>query len=216
MSCTNWSRSGVVVGLMMSVLSIGCGRTGSSARNTAPPQRVAVETRAERRAELATHRTREIDRLRDYARLGAFPVNTTVAPTGHFFRDSQGHYCAVANLVHQDGRDDLVNDVVGTNNALVVSDVHAGPLHDWMMTSGLTEEELARVQAPAPMVIRRPVLNRGLPVAVAAKAAPLPNEDQMRAAIRAHLATVEAELVRDTDSSLDLAVDRLLASRPSA
>jgi hypothetical protein len=163
------------------------------------------------RARLATHREQALTRLHAYAEAGAFPVNTTQAPTGHFFRDSEGRYCAVANLVHQDGRDDLVDDVVRTQNALVVSDIHDGPLYAWILTSGLTQEELAHIQRPAPMVLRRPVDDL-----VAAKPAPptpkLPTVEQMRDSLRAQLAGIEADLRRDTDASLDVAVERLVAA----
>ena len=212
--------------LGLTLLSSGCDRnpdpsTSPSARQVAP-----VDGRARVRAELAAHRVQEIARLRDYASAGAFPVNTTQRPTGHFFKDVAGRYCAVANLVHQDGRDDLVDEVVRTNNALVVADVRTGALHDWILASGLTQEELARIQLPAPMV-RMPIAPTALvaanPTTTAAPhlpsqpgAAPLPTEEEMRERVRAHLAVVEAELVRDTKESLDLAADRLVQAHPPA
>jgi hypothetical protein len=136
-----------------------------------------------------------------------------VAPTGHFFRDADGRLCAVANLVHQDGRDDLVDAVVRTNNALVVSDVHDGALHDWILASGLTQEELSRIQRPAPMI--RPTAIAPLPLPApkpAAAVAALPTEAEMRAQIQGKLAAIEAQLVADTDASLDVAVERRLAT----
>jgi len=199
----------VLVGLTL--LFGGCDRDpGSSSSPSAQPAHDHAHVKV--RAELAAHRVQELDRLREYARAGAFPVNTTQGPTGHFFKDAAGHYCAVANLVHQDGRDDLVDSVVRTNNALVISDVHDGPLHDWILASGFTQEELARIQLPAPMVR----LPSPRPAAIAANPAPLVTVDQMREAVRVHLATVEAELVRNTDESLDRATDRLLQAHPPA
>ena len=93
----------VLVGLTL--LFGGCDRgPGSSYSPSAQPAHDPAHVKV--RAELAAHRAQELDRLREYARAGAFPLNTTQGPTGHFFQDAAGHYCAVANLVHQDGRDD--------------------------------------------------------------------------------------------------------------
>jgi len=155
----------------------------------------AVDERAQLRAQLQKHRAEQLARLQAYSDAGQFPVNPSVAPSTHLFRDANGHYCAVANLVHQDGLDDLVAKTVKENNSLVVSDVREGQMMSWILTSGLTQEELARIQAPAPFVERPTVV------------------DPMIASIRAHLKQVRAELLRDQDKSLDLAVDRLIASR---
>ncbi|MBS2029599.1 MAG: hypothetical protein JST54_16980 [Deltaproteobacteria bacterium] len=153
-----------------------------------------VDERVQLRAQLKQHREEQLSRLQAYADAGEFPVNPRVTPSAHLFRDANGHYCAVANLVHRDGEDALVADVVKTRNDLVVSDVHDGPMMAWILNSGLTQEELARIQAPAPFVEK--------PAAV----------DPMIASIRAHLKEVRAELLRNEEKSLDLAVDRLMAS----
>jgi hypothetical protein len=200
----------VLVGLTL--VFGACDRSAGSSPSPHAQQLVPVDPHVKVRAELAAHRAQELDRMREYSRAGAFPVNTTQDPTGHFFKDAAGHYCAVANLVHQDGRDDLVDAVVRTNNALVISEVHDGPLHDWILASGFTQEELARIQLPAPMV-RSPSPR---PTLVAAKPSSVITVDQMREAVRAHLATVLAELLRDTDESLDRATDRLLQAHPPA
>jgi hypothetical protein len=151
------------------------------------------------RAQLAAHRDQEIARLDDYARAGQFPHDYTTAPSLHMFRDAEGRLCAVANLVHQDGRDDLVDVTVRTRNDLTVADVHDGPILDWMLGSGLTQEELARIQAPAPVL-----------------AVPRIDEPAMIAAIRAHIAQVEAELRANREHSLDVAVDRWMAAHQTA
>jgi hypothetical protein len=49
--------------------------------------------------------------------------------------------------------------------------------------------------------------------AVVPEAIALPSEDKMRTDLRAELDAVEEELLRDTDRSLDLAVERLVAPR---
>jgi hypothetical protein len=157
------------------------------------------------RAQLAAHRDQQIARLDAYARAGQFPHDYTTAPSLHMFRDAEGRLCAVANLVHEDGRDDLVEATVRNRNDLVVVDVHDGPMLDWMLDSGLTQEELARIQAPAPMVAVPP-----LP-----PAPPRIDEVAMIAAIRAHIAEVEKELRANGDKSLDVAVARWKAAHPA-
>jgi hypothetical protein len=146
------------------------------------------------RARLAARRATAIERLHAYAVAGQFPHDYVMAPALHMFRDDAGRYCAVANLVHLDGRDDLVEEVVRAQNDLAVADVHEGELYDWMLGSGFTQEELARIQKPAPFVERRP-----------------PSEDAMNRAMVAHLTAVEAELRASTDASLTIATQRYQA-----
>jgi hypothetical protein len=136
------------------------------------------------------------------------------------FRDAEGRYCAVANLVHRDGRDDLVDTVVREHNDLAIHDVHEGPILAWALESGLTQEELERIQFPSqPLGFldqRPPKPRRPTPVdLVAAKAAPVTpprppafDEEAMKSQVRAHLAEVEAELRSHTDASLAIAVAR--------
>src|SRR5438128_2403343 len=115
---------------------IGCSRTRGDADD-------ALRTR------LAAHRAQQIERLHAYAVAGQFPHNTTSPTPVHIFRDADGRYCAVANLVHQDGRDDLVAATVRENNDLAVHDVHGGQMMDWIVESGLTQDELERIQFPS-------------------------------------------------------------------
>jgi hypothetical protein len=164
------------------------------------------------RAQLGAHRDEQIARLDDYARAGQFPHDYTTAPSLHMFRDADGRLCAVANLVHQDGRDDLVEATVRTRNDLAVADVHDGPILDWMLGSGLTQEELARIQAPAPLLKAPPLPAAPAPRPVARPEAPRIDEAAMVALIRAHVAQVEGELRANREKSLDVAVDRWMAA----
>jgi hypothetical protein len=213
-----------ILGLVLCVTAAACGGHGTSdlVPNPDPPPTpaaAAASERAELRAQLAAHRQLEIARLHAYGQAGLFPRNTTVAPTGHFFRDADGRLCAVANLVHQDGRDDLVDAVVRTKNDLVVADVHDGALYDWVLASGLTQEELARIQRPAPRIrpslspTPKPAVAHPAPKPTPAPVAALPTEDDMRAQLQAQLAVIEKQLGDDTEASLDTAVSRMLAAR---
>jgi hypothetical protein len=161
------------------------------------------------REALATHRKLEIERLHAYAAAGQFPHNTPPVNQPHMFKDSTGRLCAVASLIHQDGHDDIVDSVASTHNGLVVSEEKSGPVIDWVLTSGLTQDEVARIQRPAPMLRPpQPVAALGL----AAKLAPAaPTEAEMVSTLRMQLALIEEELVAQTDVSLDKAVSRLTA-----
>lgn len=155
----------------------------------------------------AVHREVQIARLQAYADAGVFPHNTTSVPALHMFKDDAGRRCAVSELVHEDGHDDLVDATVATHNDLAIADVHEGPMMDWILSSGFTQEELVRIQLPnSPMFTERaePVRFVPRPVVVAAAPARL-NEAQMQAAVRAHLAAVVAELRAHRSSSLALA-----------
>jgi hypothetical protein len=144
-------------------------------------------------ARLRAERARQIARLEAYAAAGRFPRNPSVPGFSHQFLDASGTPCAVANLIWQSGHADLVRETARTHNDVVLSDVHDGPLADWILTSGLTREEIAVIQAPAYMP---PVPTVNANVAEVAR-------------IRAHLASTIALLRADTDASIDVAVQRL-------
>lgn len=165
--------------------------------NQAHPAHVVAITgtdAASVRAQLAEHRKQQIERLEAYSQEGIFPRNTTSPGPIHMFKDPDGRRCAVANLVHLDGHDDVVDDYATRQNDVVVADVTSGPLADWILTSGLTREEIAAIQAPAPYVMQD---------------AP---EDQLRSQMQGYFGSVEQQLIDGTDKSLDVAVARYEAS----
>jgi hypothetical protein len=151
------------------------------------------------RARLRAHRHRLLDELHAYRVAGVFPVNTTVPGDGHFLIDPHGTLCAVANLIARDGHRDLIEAAARTNNALLFGDVHAGPIHDWILTSGFTQEEIARIQVPAPYVKRPMPLPELEPDPVVAA-----NEK-----VSDYLAGIEAWLRANEESGLETAVARL-------
>ncbi len=160
------------------------------------------------RAALLEHRRREIARLHEYAASGVFPINRT-DPSGpiHMFRDADGHLCAVANLVYRDGLTDAVKRAAAEHNDVVVANETEGALHDWVLTSGLTREEVKRIQGAgfedvmigADGKITMGAGGRGIAVRIALQ----------RIETQKRLAEVEAELVANTDLSIALATERL-------
>jgi hypothetical protein len=171
------------------------------------------------RAQLAAHRAQQIAHLQAYGEAGQFPHNTTTAPSLHMFRDPEGRLCAVANLVQTDGRADLVETTVRDHNDLAVADVHDGPMMDWMVSSGLTQEELVAIQAPAPMIMFTPPKPKHVtppPINVAKPTPPAMSESQMNAAILHHVEEMEAALKDGTERSLDVAVERYVAAHAAS
>jgi len=97
---------------------------------------------------LAVHRAQMIQWLREYDAAGRYPTDDRGMPRSVFL-DSHGVRCPMAELIHRSGHDDLVAEVVRTNNALRLADVHDGPLYDWMTSSGLTRDEIIMIQGIA-------------------------------------------------------------------
>jgi hypothetical protein len=116
----------------LTVMMIAC----SAAKPVAAPKQTT---------ELAGRRAQMIGWLHDYYVAGVFPTDASGLPLS-VFRDDKGVRCPMAELIHESGRDDLVEAVVREDNAVRLADVHEGPLHDWMLGSGLTEDEIATVQ----------------------------------------------------------------------
>ncbi|MBN8615152.1 MAG: hypothetical protein J0L92_31430 [Deltaproteobacteria bacterium] len=172
------------------------------------PDDVHVHTARERarvRAELSSARRRHLGMLRRYANAMAFPVNTYEPGMLNVFVDDEGHICAAANLIARDGQRDLVQRTAAQDNYLRLAEVVGGPLRDWMLSSGFTQEEIARIQEPYEYIDEEQ-----------------PRRDAQRALeaekqrVRAVLLQVARELERNTDASLELATERLLAARAAA
>jgi hypothetical protein len=83
--------------------------------------------------------------LHAYREAGIYPVDNEGLPIG-VFMDAHGTRCPMSELIHKSGRDDLVSAVVAENNRVRLADIHEGPVYDWMLGSGLTQEEIAMVQ----------------------------------------------------------------------
>jgi hypothetical protein len=99
------------------------------------------------RAILAHRRLVNMHRLRLYQQRGLFPQNEHVADRAvPVFVDNDGTACAVGHLMRESGSSAAVAAISAANNLVFVTDVHDGPLVDWVLTSGLTQEEAALIQ----------------------------------------------------------------------
>lgn len=175
----------------------------------APIDRVAV------RAKLADARAANLARFRAYQRKGVFPSNTFAPGKLNVWRDDAGHLCAAATIINASGQTALVNRVAEQNNFIRLADVSDGPLMDWILTSGFTQAEIAAIQEPFMDVGRAPINVEPDPLPEP-EPEPVPvidiakrkAEDQR---LRGVYRTVTSRLVRDRNSSLDVATDRLMA-----
>lgn len=157
---------------------------------------VEAPSRAQLRAALAKRRAKNLASFRAYRTAGVYPHNTVRLGPLNVWIDADGHLCAAATMISKDGKHDLVLETGKTDNFIRLQNVTSGPLLDWILTSGLTIEEIDRIQMP--MVW--PDEGRNGIVDYAAEDAKL----------AASYAQTELALAKATKRSLDKAVDRLI------
>ncbi len=170
-----------------------------------PDPAPAVDLVAVRDA-LAARRQVNLDRLLAYANAGVFPLNRHSDGPLNVMIDEDGHICAAANLIALDGHEDLVRAMAAKNNFVVLRDVHSGPIYDWMMTSGFTQEEIAMIQEPYMPIVEEPAPEPNQPPVIAQDWA-----TKERARLQGVLRGVHSVLVANSDKSLGLAMQRLEA-----
>lgn len=155
-------------------------------------------TRAAVRVKLAQARAANLQRFRAYQAKGVFPSNTFDNRKLNVWMDEDGHLCAAATIINASGQTDLVQKVAEQNNFIRLADVRQGPLMSWILTSGLTQQEIAAIQEPfMPVYREQPVVEPDLRSAE--------NQRLLRT-----YKQVEAQILKNQKKSLDLAVDRLM------
>jgi hypothetical protein len=166
--------------------------------------RISAAARARLRKVLASRRAKNVAAFRAYARRGVFPHNYVTSGALNVWTDEDGHLCAAATMIFRSGARSLVREVARTDNYVKLGDVTEGPLMDWILTSGLTQAEVAAIQEPF-------MGGRELPVE------PAPGSQDWRIAedarLRARYAEVLAQLAASPATSIDTAIDAL-AWRP--
>jgi hypothetical protein len=163
------------------------------------PHPYRVLDRAAVRSALARARDTNLGRFRAYQQRGVFPSNTFEDRKLNVWRDADGHLCAAATIIDASGLHDLVARVAEQTNFIRLADVRQGPLMDWILTSGFTQDEIAAIQEPFMPVEQpgRPVVDPDLRM----------TED---ARLRAKYTAVTRMLVANEKTSLDTATDRLM------
>ena len=167
------------------------------------PRRVL--DRAQVRAALAKARATNLAAFRVYQKKGVFPSNTFKPGKLNVWIDANGNLCAAATIIKMSGQGDLVTKVGEQNNFIRLADVKQGPLMDWILTSGLTQDEIAAIQEPFMPVVEQPMPEPAQPILVDAK---LRKAEDAR--LRAKYKTVDRMIVKNTKQSLDQATDRLM------
>lgn len=167
-------------------------------------EEVVVVDRAAVRSALAKARAKNLAEFQAYQKAGVFPSNTHKEGLTNVWRDKEGHLCAAANLVWKSGNKALVNKVAEQTNFIKLADVKQGPVMDWMLTSGFTQDELVAIQKPY-----NPVSETVDPVDVNIAVDPA-----LKAKETARLAKlykdVEKQIVANEKASLEAATDRLM------
>ncbi len=162
---------------------------------------VSPRERAQLRAQLAARRALNLQRFQQYAARGAFPDNHVRPGMLNVMIDDEGKICAAANLMALDGLMGLVQQTAQRDNYLRFVNVHQGPLMAWMLSSGLTQEEIDQIQEPYDFIgFDDP---RPIPV----------QEDDEKLRLQARFREVAATLRRNRERSLDVALERLLVWR---
>jgi hypothetical protein len=110
-----------------------------------------MPSRAEVRAALAKRRAHNVAAFHAYWTAGVYPHNSYRVGPLNVWRDENGHFCAAATMIDKDGQHELAEQTGNTNVNIRLLDVTSGPLLDWMLTSGLTIEDIDMIQAPAIM-----------------------------------------------------------------
>lgn len=171
----------------------------------APSLTRAPVTRAEVRAMLIQNRAANLARFRAYQQKGSFPSNVYTGGALNVWRDRDGNFCAAATIIRASGQTALVDQIAEDDNFIRLATVTSGPMLDWILTSGLTQAELALIQRPFRPVANRPSTEEPAVVAIS---------PHLRAKETARLAklyrTIDATLARTQKRSLDAAVERLM------
>ncbi len=139
---------------------------------------------------LKMRREAQIEHLRTYAQTGQFPKNTNhLNAYRPYFVDVEQTPCAVGYLMQRSGLHKAVQTISKNNNQVRVPDVNSGPLIEWVLDSGLTQEECALIQP-----------NYAPPTAA----------DRERTRLARHFQNVISRLEKSSEDSLEAALRRKL------
>jgi hypothetical protein len=164
-----------------------------------PDEEPMVFDRTAVRDALVRARQMNLDRFVAYQKTGVFPSNTFDPRRLNVWRDRDGHLCAAATMIDGSGAHDLVKRTAEQTNFIRLADVKQGPLMDWILTSGFTQDEIAAIQEPFDPVFEKP--SPSIDADLRAK------ENQRLAA---KYKTVTAMLRKNAAASIEAATDRLM------
>ncbi|MBL8625896.1 MAG: hypothetical protein JNK64_31570 [Myxococcales bacterium] len=155
-----------------------------------PIARPAID-RAALKAKLAARRQANFERFIAYREARVYPLSPGPGRQ-HIWIDASGRLCAAATMISADwGKDATVAAVEG-NLAIRIADLTSGALADWMLTSGMIQQELVAIQVPG------------------FEMRPEPQRPEVAIMYPLYV-EVERQITSQWDANLDLAVDRLMA-----
>lgn len=95
-------------------------------------------------------RRRNLDRLQEYWKQGVFPRNESqpnqMSRYAPRFIDHNGRLCAVAHLVVASGHAEAAHHIANVANDAYIEEMKFPELDAWATASGLSKDELARIQ----------------------------------------------------------------------
>lgn len=163
------------------------------------PDIAVVMSRENVRAALVERRAQNLAAFRAYVAAGVYPSNTFQPNKLNVWKDRDGHFCAAATIIRRSGAVALVDKVAEQTNYIKLADVKQGPVMDWILTSGFTQDEIAMIQEPFEPVARPKTVqvDRGMRAAETAR-------------LRTRYAAIDKALVQGEQAALDAATDRLM------
>ncbi len=182
--------------LAASLALTACHGKGAVTPPTNRPDPIAQPAidRAALKAKLAARRQAMFERFLAYREARIYPLSPGPGRQ-HIWIDASGRLCAAATMISADWGKDATVAAVHGNLAIRIADLTSGALADWMLTSGMIQQELVAIQVP------------GFEMQ--------PEPERPEVAIMYPLyVEVERQITSQWDANLDLAVERLLA-RPA-
>jgi hypothetical protein len=164
-----------------------------------------VPARATVRKMLADVRAHNLAAFHAYAIAGIYPSNIYSDGELNVWRDDDGHFCAAATMIRASGAIALTERVADQNNNIKLGEVTQGPLMDWILTSGLTQDEVALIQRPF-----NPVASKPDPQIIAQARIDARKRAAETARLKKLYARIERQLARQQVRSLDAATDLLM------
>ena len=159
------------------------------------PQHTQLD-RAAVRAKLAARRKVVFARFLAYREGRVYPINNLpVDGPRHLWFDDWGNLCAAATLISADWGRDATMRIGATDRQIQIASIHTGAVNDWILTSGLTQQELVAIQLP------------GDPITMPIQ--PEQREQEIARMFRTYV-DVERQIRSMWESNLDAATDALM------
>ncbi len=180
-------------------LVLGCAAAvaAGSTRVASASDRLPAGSEARWKEKLGARREMMLLRLHAYWTAGDFVQNPDPSGgPGHFILDARGKPCPLASIIERSGRGDLVEEAARKNNNVKVIDLRDGPILEWILQSGLTQEECVLIQRPS---LSGDDISRA-------------KRDEERKRLANDLARIERTLRESTEKSLTISVKRMMAA----